>query len=157
MKKTLMILALPFLAATAFAQSAGSPAGQAAGSVTQPMPASGQTRADVKADIKDAPKGVARNNDVQSVTPAATTKNSGTTRADVKAETKAAGAAGELKTNGALDSVKVAPSGNATTSSSDAKAARAEAKAEKKRMKKMKKQNMQKKAVAKTGDEPGGK
>ena len=153
MKKTLLILALPFIAATAFAQTAAMPAGQAADSVTKPMPAAGKTRAEVKAEIQTAPKGVARNTDVQSVKTSPDTVASGTTRAAVKEETKRAGAAGEIKKNGALDSIKVGDSGKSTT--------RAEVKAGIKQDKMAKKDRAGKKTMEKnmekTSEESTGK
>lgn len=143
MKKTLLILALPFLTATAFAQTASMSASASASAMAKPMPAGARTRADVKEEAKSAPKSSKGDNaDLQSVN--AGSAKSSTTRKEVRDETKRAGAAGELKSNGELDSIKVAPTGNSTT--------RADVKAE------ASKDKMAKKASKKTpGDEPSGK
>lgn len=113
MKKTLLILALPFLTATAFAQTAVAPQVQAADNIGKTPTGSSTTRAEVKAEAAAASKNPAGKGETLTVPPPKTT--SGTTRMEVKQEVRDAAAAGDLKKNGALDSIKTGPSGNSTT------------------------------------------
>jgi len=143
MKKTLMMLALPLLMTSAFAQTATS----SEGSPVTPKPASTTTRAEVKADLKASGAQSTKNNEV--VRPAADAKMPDATprtRADVKAETTAAAKSGNLNKPNQL----VAPADTMTAEQKSARAEKAAAKRAKAKRAKAKRDAMR--AESKTAE-----
>jgi hypothetical protein len=143
MKKTLMMLALPLLMTSAFAQTSTT----SEGSPVIPKVTSTTTRADVKADLKASGSQSTKNTDV--IRPAAMAKTPDTvprSRADVKAETAAAANAGELNKPNQL----VTPADTMTAEQKTARADKARAKRAKAKRAKAKREAMR--AEAKTAD-----